>query len=64
MLIALYLMQVYWFSFIVKLLVTMITSGDISVKDTRETEEEEIAWKKAMEEHKKMRGKRKKKVKN
>ncbi len=42
----------------------MITSGDISVKDTRETEEEEIAWKKAMEEHKKMRGKRKKKVKN
>ena len=41
----------------------MVVSGEVSVKDTRETKEEEDAWARAMKEHKKIEGKRKKKAK-
>ena len=50
LLIALYLMQVYWFSFIVKLLVKMALTGETSVEDTRETEGEKEKVKKALKE--------------
>ena len=41
MLLALYAMQVYWFIFIVKLLVKVLSGED--VKDNRETDEDEAA---------------------
>ena len=47
MLILLYAMQVYWFSFIVRLLVRMVLKGKVEVKDTRENEEEEEAYKRS-----------------
>lgn len=52
MLTLLYFMQVYWFTFIVRLLIKMVLYGD-GVKDTRETEVEVEAWQKALEDSKK-----------
>ena len=54
MLLALYAMQVYWFIFIVKLLVKVV-SGD-EIKDNRETEEEEAARQLAVEKERAAKG--------
>ena len=54
MLLALYAMQVYWFIFIVKLLVKVLSGED--VKDNRETEEEEAARQLAVEKEKVAKG--------
>jgi hypothetical protein len=51
MLMALYGMQVYWFSFIVILLVKIVSGA--KVEDTRETEEDAAARKVAVESSKK-----------
>ena len=54
MLLALYAMQVYWFIFIVKLLVKVLSGEEI--KDNRETEEEEAARQLAVERERAAKG--------
>ena len=54
MLLALYAMQVYWFIFIVKLLVKVLSGEE--VKDNRETEEEAAARQLAVENERVVKG--------
>ena len=58
MLIALYAMQVYWFYLIMKVVQKIILGKGL--KDSRETDEEEEAWEKAMKKEKEMLVKKKK----